>query len=229
MLNSPIQLSVGAVRCGDSSDAPTPPAPSPYASLPRLARQTGARPLASIFLRFAEIRGGLEWFLDFCIPQELCFMTTGPGKPLASNRKAWHDYFIEERYEAGISLTGTEVKALREGRANLQDSFARIEDHEVILRQCHISPYSHGGHENHDPLRPRKLLLHRSEINRLAGRLQQRGVTLVPLQLYLKQGRIKVELGLARGKQRGDKRETLRRKVAEREVERAMKPGRRER
>jgi len=149
--------------------------------------------------------------------------------PVATNRKAWHDYFIEERYEAGISLTGTEVKALREGRANLQDSFARIEHDEVILRQCHISPYSHGGRENHDPLRPRKLLLRREEISRLAGRLQQRGLTLVPLQFYLKKGRIKVELGLARGKQRGDKRETLRRKVAEREVERAMKRERRER
>jgi len=156
-------------------------------------------------------------------------MTTEPSKPLATNRKAWHDYFIDERYEAGISLTGTEVKALREGRANLQDSFARIENNEVILRQCHISPYSHGGRENHDPLRPRKLLLRREEINRLIGRLQQRGLTLVPLQFYLKQGRVKVELGLARGKQRGDKRESLRRKVAEREVERAMKPGRRER
>jgi len=156
-------------------------------------------------------------------------MTTEPNRPLATNRKAWHDYFIDERYEAGISLTGTEVKALREGRANLQDSFARIENNEVILRQCHISPYSHGGRENHDPIRPRKLLLRREEINRLIGRLQQRGLTLVPLQFYLKQGRIKVELGLARGKQRGDKRESLRRKVAEREVERAMKPGRRER
>jgi SsrA-binding protein len=148
---------------------------------------------------------------------------------LATNRKAWHDYFIEERYEAGISLTGTEVKALREGRANLQDSFARIEQDEVVLRQCHISPYSHGGLGNHDPLRPRKLLLRREEISRLTGRLQQRGLTLVPLRFYLKNGRIKVELGLARGKQRGDKREALRRKVAEREVERAMKQRQRER
>jgi SsrA-binding protein len=155
-------------------------------------------------------------------------MTAEPAavKPIATNRKAWHDYFIEERYEAGISLTGTEVKALREGRANLQDSFARIEQNEVILRQCHISPYSHGGLGNHDPLRPRKLLLRREEISRIAGRLQQRGLTLVPLQFYLKKGRIKVELGLARGKQRGDKRETLRRKVAEREVERALKARR---
>jgi len=157
-------------------------------------------------------------------------MTAEPAavKPIATNRKAWHDYFIEARYEAGISLTGTEVKALREGRANLQDSFARIEHDEVILCQCHISPYSHGGRENHDPLRTRKLLLRREEISRLAGKLQQRGWTLVPLQFYLKHGRIKVELGLARGKQLSDKRETLRRKMAAREVEQAMKQARRE-
>lgn len=155
-------------------------------------------------------------------------MTDQPhSKPLATNRKAFHDYFIDERYEAGISLRGTEVKALREGRANLQDSFARVEHDEVILYQCHISPYSHGGRDNHDPLRPRKLLLHRDEINRLMGKVQQRGWSLVPLQLYLKKGRIKVELALARGKQRGDKRETLRRKVAKREMERAMKRARR--
>ena len=154
-------------------------------------------------------------------------MTAEQGKPLATNRKAFHDYLIEERYEAGIALWGTEVKALREGQANLQDSFARIEDGNVVLHQCHISPYSHGARENHDPLRPRRLLLNRDEINRLAGKVQQKGLTLVPLQFYLKKGRIKVELALARGKQRGDKRETLRRKVAEREVERAMKRERR--
>jgi SsrA-binding protein len=158
-------------------------------------------------------------------------MTTTPPnlKPLATNRKALHDYHIEERCEAGISLLGTEVKALREGRANLQDSFARIEREEIILHHCHIPPYSHGAGANHDPLRPRRLLLHREEINRLAGRVQQKGLTLVPLQLYLKKGRVKVELALARGKQRGDKRETLRRKTAEREMERAMKRARRER
>ena len=149
-------------------------------------------------------------------------------QPIATNRKALHDYFIEERYEAGLALLGTEVKALREGKVNLQDSFARIEDGNVVLHQCHISPYSHGARENHDPLRPRRLLLNRDEINRLAGKAQQKGLTLVPLQFYLKKGRIKVELALARGKQRGDKRETLRRKVAEREVERAMKQRRRE-
>jgi len=149
--------------------------------------------------------------------------------PIATNRKALHDYFIEERYEAGLALLGTEVKALREGQVNLQDSFARIEDGNVVLHQCHISPYSHGARENHDPLRPRRLLLNRDEINRLAGKVQLKGLTLVPLSLYFKRGRAKVELGLARGKQRGDKRETLRRKAAEREVERAMKQSRRER
>lgn len=149
-------------------------------------------------------------------------------QPIATNRKAWHDYFIEERYEAGISLTGTEVKALREGRANLQDSFARIENGNVVLHHCHISPYSHGARENHDPLRARQLLLNRGEINRLAGKVQLKGLTLVPLSMYFKRGRAKVELGLARGKQRGDKRETLRRKTAAREVEKAMKQARRE-
>ncbi|MEW6325443.1 MAG: SsrA-binding protein SmpB [Nitrospirota bacterium] len=149
------------------------------------------------------------------------------GKPLVTNRKAFHDYFIEERYEAGISLRGTEVKALREGQATLQDSFARIEDGQVILHHCHISPYSHGAGADHEPLRPRTLLLHREEIKRLMGKVQQKGYTLVPLQLYLKKGRVKVELGLAKGKQRGDKRETLRRKTAEREMEKAMKRERR--
>jgi len=146
---------------------------------------------------------------------------------VATNRKALHDYFIEERYEAGLALLGTEVKALREGKVNLQDSFARIEDGNVVLHQCHISPYSHGARENHDPLRPRRLLLNRDEINRLAGKVQQKGLTLVPLSLYFKRGRAKVELALARGKQHGDKRETLRRKVADREMEKAMKRERR--
>jgi SsrA-binding protein len=150
-------------------------------------------------------------------------------KPIATNRKAYHDYFVEERYEAGISLLGTEVKSLREGKANLQDSFARIEQDEVVLHHCHINPYSHGGISNHEPLRPRRLLLHRDEINRLAGKVQQRGWSLVPLQLYFKRGRAKIELALVRGKRQHDKRETLRRKVADREVERAMKQQRRER
>ncbi len=153
-----------------------------------------------------------------------------PGhKPIISNRKAFHDYFIEERYEAGISLRGTEVKALREGQATLQDSYARIENGEIKLYHCHISPYSHGAGADHDPLRPRTLLLHREEIKRLMGKVQQKGFTLIPLQLYLKKGRVKVELGLAKGKQRGDKRETLRKKAASREMEKAMKRERRER
>ena len=150
-----------------------------------------------------------------------------PHKPVATNRKAFHDYFIDERFEAGIALRGTEVKSLRDGKVTLQDSFVRIEQDEAILYQCHIQPYSHGARDNHEPLRPRKLLLHREELNRLAGKVQQKGWTIVPLAIYFKRGRAKVELALARGKQHGDKRETLRRKVAEREMERAMKRERR--
>lgn len=143
---------------------------------------------------------------------------------VATHSRAFHDYFIEERFEAGMVLQGTEVKSLREGRANLRDSFARVEDGEVFLLHCHISPYSHGNIANHDPLRVRKLLLNRKEINRLYGKTQQRGYTLVPLRIYFnKRGNAKVELGLGRGKQAGDKRETLKRKIAQREMERAMK------
>ncbi|MBI2812231.1 MAG: SsrA-binding protein SmpB [Candidatus Melainabacteria bacterium] len=141
----------------------------------------------------------------------------------ATNPKAFHDYHIEEKYEAGIVLVGTEVKALREGRANLRDSFARIEGNEVFLYHCHISPYSHGNIENHEPLRVRKLLLNRNEISKLIGKTQQRGYTLVPLKIYFKKGRAKVELALAIGKQAADKRETLRRKIAEREIQKAFK------
>jgi len=141
----------------------------------------------------------------------------------ATNPKAFHDYHIEEKFEAGIVLVGTEVKALREGRVNLRDSFARIEGNEVFLHHCHISPYSHGNIANHEPLRVRKLLLNRNEISKLIGKTQQRGYTLVPLKIYFKKGRAKVELALAIGKQAGDKRETLRRKIAEREIQKAFK------
>lgn len=146
---------------------------------------------------------------------------------VATNAKAFHDYHIEERYEAGVVLVGTEVKALREGRANLRDSFARVEGDEVFLHHCHISPYSHGHGANHEPLRVRKLLLHRNEINKLIGKTQQRGFTLVPLKIYFKKGRAKVTLALAVGKKSRDKRETLRRKIAEREIEKAFKRGQR--
>ena len=145
----------------------------------------------------------------------------------ATNPKAFHDYHIEEKYEAGIVLVGTEVKALREGRVNLRDSFARIEGNEVFLHHCHISPYSHGTDANHDPERDRKLLLHRREIARLAGKIAERGLTLVPLRLYFKKGRAKIELGLARGKKLHDKRSALREREVRREMDKAIRASRR--
>src|SRR4030043_1880986 len=121
-------------------------------------------------------------------------------KVVATNKKAFHDYFILEKFEAGISLLGTEVKAIREGRLNLKDSYALVQSGEMFLFNCHISPYSHGNRENHDPTRNRKLLLHHKEIRKLIGKTQEKGLTLVPLRVYFKHGRIKVELGVARGK-----------------------------
>ena len=149
-----------------------------------------------------------------------------PAKIFASNRKARFDYHIEERFEAGIALTGTEVKSIRNGRANLVDSYADIEGTDVILRQCHISPYEAGNRFNHDPLRPRRLLLHRSEIWRLLGKVREKGLTMVPLSLYQKGRRIKVELALARGKKGPDRREDIKRRTAEREMEQAQKARR---
>ena len=143
---------------------------------------------------------------------------------VATNRKAYHDYFIEEKFEAGIMLQGTEVKSLRDGRVNLQDSYASVKGNEVFLHHCHISPYSHGNIMNHEPLRTRKLLLHRKEINKLLGKTQQQGLTLIPLRIYFsKRGHAKVELGLAKGKKQHDRRETIKTREASREVERAMK------
>jgi SsrA-binding protein len=145
-------------------------------------------------------------------------------KPVATNRKAFHDYFIEERFEAGIMLQGTEVKSLREGRVNLQDSYASVRGSEVFLHQCHISPYSHGNIMNHDPTRVRKLLLHKSEIHKLLGKTQQKGLTLIPLRIYFsKRGYAKVELGLAKGKKLYDRRDTIKAREAGREVQRAIK------
>ncbi len=144
-------------------------------------------------------------------------------KVVATNKKAFHDYFILEKFEAGICLLGTEVKAIREGRLNLKDSYAIVQAGETFLFNCHISPYSHGNRENHDPTRSRKLLLHAREIRKLIGKTQEKGLTLVPLRVYLKRGRIKVELGIARGKKLIDKRETERRKEADREARTAMK------
>jgi SsrA-binding protein len=149
-------------------------------------------------------------------------------KIVATNRKAFHDYAIQEKLEAGIALTGTEVKSLREGRANLRDSFASMDRGQVVLHHCHISPYSHGNIMNHDPLRPRVLLLHKKEIRKLIGQTQQKGLTLVPLRIYFTpRGLAKVEIALARGKKEYDRRETIKQREVSREMERAMKGSRR--
>ena len=146
---------------------------------------------------------------------------------VATNRKAFHDYAIEEKLEAGIVLRGTEVKSLREGKVNLRDSYASVDHEEVILHNCHITPYSHGNIMNHDPLRPRKLLLHRKEISKLLGKTQQKGLTIVPLRIYFSpQGKAKVEIALAKGKKQYDRRETIKTRDAGREVECAMKTRR---
>ena len=130
-------------------------------------------------------------------------------KLISSNRKARHDYHIDETYEAGIVLTGTEVKSVRAARVNLKDSYARVEDGELLLYNMHISPYEQGNRFNHDPLRTRKLLMHRVEIGRLAGKVKEKGYALIPLKIYLKRGLVKVELALARGKKLYDKRQTI--------------------
>jgi SsrA-binding protein len=145
-------------------------------------------------------------------------------KAVATNRKAYHDYFIEEKFEAGIMLQGTEVKSLRDGRVNLQDSYASVREGQIFLHHCHISPYSHGNLSNHEPLRTRKLLLHRKEINKLLVKTQQQGLTIIPLRIYFsKRGLAKVEIGLAKGKKQHDRRESDKTREASREVERAMK------
>jgi len=143
--------------------------------------------------------------------------------PIADNRKAFHDYHILEAFEAGIALLGTEVKGIREGRANLRDSYARVEQGEVWLYHLHINPYSHRGYVDHDPKRKRRLLLHRHEIRKLIGKTVEKGLTLVPTKLYFKQGRVKVEIALAKGKQAHDKRETIRRREVDRETRAAVK------
>jgi SsrA-binding protein len=145
---------------------------------------------------------------------------------IAENRKAFHDYHILETFEAGVALLGTEVKAIREGRVNLRDSFARVEDGEVFLYNVNISPYSHRGYANHEPLRRRKLLLHKEEIRKLIGRTIERGMTLVPIRLYFKKGRVKVAVSLAKGKKEYDKRETIKRRETERETRAAVKSRR---
>ena len=144
-------------------------------------------------------------------------------KVIAENRKAFHDYFVEQRYEAGIILTGTEIKSIRAGKVNLKDSYAEINNGEVWLNQMHISPYEQGNRFNHNPLRKRKLLLNRSEIAKITGKVQQQGMTLIPLKIYLKQGLAKIELGLCRGKKTYDKREDLAKRDAKRQMERDLR------
>lgn len=144
-------------------------------------------------------------------------------KTFCLNRKARYDYHIEETYETGIALLGSEVKSIRQGRANLRDSFAAFERGELFLHNCHISPYAQASRFNPDPLRSRKLLMRREELTRLVGKVEEKGLTLVPLSLYLKGRRVKVELGLARGKKQYDRREDIKRREADREVAQASR------
>lgn len=144
-------------------------------------------------------------------------------KVIAENRKARHEYFVEEKYEAGIILTGTEIKSIRASRVNLKDSYAEVIQGEVWLNQMHISPYEQGNRFNHDPLRKRKLLLNRSEISKMVGKVQQQGMTLIPLRIYLKQGLAKIELGLCKGKKSYDKREDIAKRDAKRQMERDLR------
>ncbi|CCJ32979.1 MULTISPECIES: SsrA-binding protein SmpB [Caloramator] len=150
-------------------------------------------------------------------------MKKNEKKVLAENRKARHDYFIEETYEAGIELFGTEVKSVKLGKANLKDSYAEVVDGEIFVYNMHISPYEKGNIFNRDPLRPKKLLMHKSEIRRLAGLVSQKGYTLIPLSLYVVRGLVKVELALAKGKKLYDKREDIAKRDARREVEKEFK------
>ena len=145
---------------------------------------------------------------------------------IAENRKAFHDFHLLESFEAGLVLLGTEVKAIREGRVNLRDSFARVEDGEVFLYNVNISPYSHRGYADHEPLRRRKLLLRRDEIRKLVGKTVEKGMTLVPVRLYFKNGRVKVAVSLAKGKKEYDKRETIKRREVDRETRAAIKSRR---
>lgn len=147
-------------------------------------------------------------------------------KPVASNRSARHEYFVLESIECGIALQGTEVKSMRQGRVNLKESYAVVRDNEVLVQSMHISPYEQGSIFNTDPLRPKKLLLHKSEIRKLKAQVQQKGFSLIPLQVYLKDGRMKLELGVCRGKRLHDKRDDMAQRDAQRDIERAMRAPR---
>ncbi len=149
-------------------------------------------------------------------------------KLICNNKKAFHNYFIEEKFEAGMVLKGTEVKSLRMGKANLNDSFALVKNGEAFLNNLHISPYDFGNRENHDPERVRKLLLHKKEIDKLHGKVREQGYSLVPLRLYFKNGLVKVEMGLAKGKKLYDKREDMKKQDQKREMATALKSRRKE-
>jgi SsrA-binding protein len=155
--------------------------------------------------------------------------TAAGQRDAAVNRIAAHNYFLLEKFEAGIQLTGTEVKSIRGGRANLRDAYALVKDGELWLLNTHISPYQHGSYSNHEALRTRKLLMHRDEIRKLIGKTQQKGLTLIPTRIYFKNGRVKVEIALAKGKQLWDKREAERRRTADREAREAIARGRKDR
>ncbi len=150
-------------------------------------------------------------------------------KVIATNRRAYHDYFVDDQVEAGLSLLGTEIKSIREGRVNIRDAYAVIDRGEAWLVNAHIAPYEHGSWTNHEPTRSRKLLLHKPQIAALASKSSQRGYTIIPLKLYLKNGRAKVELGVGRGKREYDKREAIARRDAEREIDRAVRNWSRDR
>lgn len=150
-------------------------------------------------------------------------MKNASVKTIANNKKAYHDYFVEEKFEAGISLAGTEVKSVRQGKVNLKDAYCSVKKGEMILQGAHISPYEKGNIFNKDPLRDRKLLMHRKEIDRLFGKVKQDGYSIIPLQVYLKGPYVKVEIGLCKGKKLYDKRETAAKKSAKRDMERSMK------
>jgi SsrA-binding protein len=148
--------------------------------------------------------------------------TASGERDAAVNRQASHNYFLLEKFEAGVVLAGTEVKSIRDGRANLKDAYGIVKDGELWLLNAHIGPYQHGNIYNHEPLRTRKLLVHKLELRKLTGKLQQKGLTLIPTRLYFRNGRVKCELALAKGKQLWDKRETERRRTADREAREAM-------
>lgn len=151
--------------------------------------------------------------------------TASGERDAAVNRNVGHNYFLLEKFEAGVVLTGTEVKSVRAGKANLKDSYGLVKDNELWLLNCHISPYEHGSYSNHASLRTRKLLVHAEEVRKLIGKTQQKGLTLIPTRMYFKNGRVKIELALARGKQQWDKRETERRRTADKEAREAISRG----